>query len=80
MTGKTTACVHSPQQMKAQRWQALAQDRAALCGISVYAQIFIGLALYLYGHVSTPGYLSVLLTIPFALLLVYLARKTAAPA
>lgn len=80
MTGKTTACVHSPQQMKAQRWQALAQDRAALCGISVYAQIFIGLALYLYGHVSTPGYLSVLLMVPFALLLVYLARKTAAPA
>ncbi len=78
MTGKTTTGVHSPQQMEAQRWRALAQDRAALGGISVYSQIFIGMALYLYGHVSTPGYLSILLTIPFALLLLCLARKTAA--
>ena len=77
MTGKTETKVHSVQEMKAQRWQALAQDRCALCGLAVYTQIFIGLALYIYNHVSTPGYLSILLTVPFALLLLFLARKTA---
>lgn len=77
MTGQTTTDVHSTVQMKAQRWQALAEDRCALGGISVYTQIFIGMALYLYGHVSTPGYLSILLTLPFAFLLLFLARRTA---
>ena len=77
MTGQTTTDVYSTPQMKAQRWQALAEDRCALNGISVYTQIFIGMALYLYGHVSTPGSLSILLTIPFALLLLFLARRTA---
>ena len=77
MIGKTETKVHSARQMQAQRWQALAQDRCALGGGAVYAQIFIGLALYLYDHVSTPGYISVLLTIPFALLLLLLVLKTA---
>ncbi len=76
MTAQTTTDVHSTAQMKAQRWKALAEDRCALSGISVYTQIFIGMALYLYGHVSTPGYLSILLTIPFAFLLLFLARRT----
>ena len=78
MTGQTTTTIHNQAQMNAQRWQALAEDRCALCGLSVYAQIFIGLALYLYTHVSTPGYLSILLSLPYALLLLFLARKTAA--
>ena len=73
MTGKTETYVHSAEQMKAQRWNALADDRCVLGGVSVFTQVFVGLALYLYTHVSTPGYLSVLLTVPFALLLVLLA-------
>lgn len=77
MTGKTTTDVHSAEQMSLQRWRALARDRCALCGLSVFTQIFIGMAFYLYDHVSTPGYLSILLTIPFALVLMLLARGTA---
>ena len=76
MTGRTTTTVHSPRELKAQRWEALAEDRCALSALSVYAQSFIGLALYLYSHVSTPGWLSILGTIPFALILLYLASKT----
>lgn len=77
MTGKTETCMHSVEQMKAQRWNALADDRCALGGVSVFTQVFIGMALYLYTHVSTPGYLSILLTVPFALLLLLLAFCTA---
>ena len=77
MIAETETKTHGPQQMKAQRWQSLAQDRCALCGMAVYAQIFIGLALYLYDHVSTPGYLSILLSIPFAVLVLFLTLKTA---
>ncbi|MBR5111509.1 MAG: hypothetical protein IK099_15120 [Clostridia bacterium] len=77
MTGRTTTRVHSAGQMQDQRWHALAFDRCALGGISVYTQIYIGLALYMYSHVSTPGYISILLTIPFALLMLFLAFETA---
>ncbi len=66
---KTVAAVHSDSEMLAQRRQASFRDKNALNAMSVYAQFCIGFSLYLYGHVSTPGYLSTLLTVPFMLLL-----------
>ena len=63
-----------------QRSRALALDQCALSGVSLYGQLVIGIAFYLYAHVSTPGYLSILLTLPYLLLMSlggwWLARHT----
>lgn len=64
---QTSTQVHSMEAMAAQRHAALAREQATLTGLSLYGQVILGLALYVYDHVSTPGYLSVLLTLPAAL-------------
>ena len=71
MMGQTETSVHSAAQMIARRRMASLRDKSGLNGLSVYAQLCIGFSLYLYGQVSTPGYLSTLLTVP-ALLLLFL--------
>lgn len=86
MTGKpssaaqTASSVHTMDDMLSQRSHALALDQCALSGVSLYGQMAIGIAFYLYSHVSTPGYLSILLTLPFLLFLSlgswWLARQT----
>lgn len=60
--GQTETSVHSPARMIAQRRRLSLRDKSALNALSVYAQLCIGFSLYLYGQVSTPGYLSTLLT------------------
>ena len=76
---KTSTPVHSMDAMLRQRETALAHDQCVLSGVSLYGQIYIGIALYLYSHVSTPGYLSILLAAPFLLLVsllsLWLARQ-----
>ena len=59
--GQTETRVHSPARMIAQRRTAALRDKTGLNALSVYAQLCIGFSLYLYGQVSTPGYLSTLL-------------------
>ena len=75
MTGRTESAAHNPAQALHQRWVTLAKDRCRLCALALYTQLLIGLALYIYSHVSTPGYFSVLMTVLPLLLLVFLARK-----
>ena len=69
MTGRTVASVHSEGSLLAQRQRSRARELCALNGLQLYAQIAVGLALYLYDHVSTPGYLSLLCVAPFLLLM-----------
>ncbi|MBE5783984.1 MAG: hypothetical protein E7329_11800 [Clostridiales bacterium] len=85
MTGKssfqqTATPVHTMDDMLSQRSRALALDQCALSGVSLYGQLTIGIAFYLYAHVSTPGYLSILITLPYLLLMSlggwWLARQT----
>lgn len=59
--GRTETGVHSSVQMIAQRRTASLWDKWGLNALSLYAQLCIGFSLYLYGQVSTPGYLSTLL-------------------
>lgn len=66
---QTVTPVQNMDALLRQRSKALARDQCALGGVSLYAQLVIGIALYLYDHVSTPSYLSILLTLPFLLLL-----------
>ena len=66
---KTNTPVHDPDQMRLQRALVGVSDQGAFSALSLYGQMFIGLALYLYGAVSTPGYLSVALVLPFLLAL-----------
>ena len=63
--------------LRGQRTRSLAGDQCALCGLQMYAQIFVGLALYVYDHVSAPGYLSLLLTAPYLLTVLLWARRLA---
>lgn len=56
------------------RQAALARDTWALSALNLYAQVTVGLALYVYGAVSTPGYLSVLLAMPLLSGLLLLTR------
>ena len=72
--GQTATTVHSPSQMIAQRRTASLRDKSGLNALSVYAQLCVGFSLFLYGQVSTPGYLSALLTAPVLLLLFLPAR------
>ncbi len=60
--------------MIAQRRTASLRDKSGLNALSVYAQLCVGFSLYLYGQVSTPGYLSALLTAPLLLLFFLPAR------
>jgi len=59
------------------RRAALTRDRWLLSALNLYAQAAVGLSLYLYGSVSTPGYLSVFLSVPVPVLLVLLAERAA---
>ena len=77
MTGQTLSSVHDPSSMLRQRWEALAHDQCALCGAGIYSQIIIGLSLYVYDHVSTPGWMSVLLMLPYLLGMFLWARLLA---
>lgn len=54
---------------------ALARDRGVLAGVQLYAQLAVGLAVFLYDRVSTPGYWSLLLTAPYLALIWALARQ-----
>lgn len=73
LMGRTKTRVHSQEEMIRQREKAGLRDRGALGSISLYGQLAIGLSLYLYAEVSTPGYLSLLLLFPYLLLLLLLA-------
>ena len=75
MTGQTISPVHDEADMLTQRGDALAKEQCALSSLAVYAHILLGLALYLYEHVSTPGYFSLFLTLPYQILLILWARK-----
>lgn len=81
MRRQTTTTIHTAQELLAQRTQIFSSQQSALSGLTLYAQLRIGMAMYLFGHVSTPGYLSVLLTVPAAaalyLLSAYVARRAA---
>ena len=81
MRRQTTTTIHTAQELLAQRTQVFSSQQSALSGLTLYAQLRIGMAMYLFGHVSTPGYLSVLLTVPAAaalyLLSAYVARRAA---
>lgn len=61
---QTVTDVTDRQTLLRERHKAYALEQYALSGLSLYAQTIIGLALYLYSHVSTPGYLSLLLQLP----------------
>lgn len=61
-------------ELLSQRRSSLFRDECALDAIGVFVQLLIGFSLYLYGSVSTPGYLALLLTIPYILLLLGLGR------
>lgn len=67
---QTTTSVSDRQTLLRERGQAYAMEQYALSGLNLYGQIVIGLSLYLYGHASTAGYLSLLALLPFCLALV----------
>ena len=62
MNKRTTTFVRDEESQLAQRTDAYLRDEYALAGVSVYVQWLIGIALYLFSRVSTPGYMSVLLS------------------
>ena len=62
---QTTTDVTDRQTLLRERHKAYALEQYALSGLQLYAQVAIGLALYLYGHVSTPSYLALALLLPF---------------
>ncbi len=74
MMGKTASSVQSESQMLAQRRQASIRDKSGMNALNAYAHLCIGFSLYLYGHASTPGYLSTLLAVPPLLLFFLLGR------
>ena len=73
MTGKTVSSVQSASAAMDQRQKAFVCDQCALNAFAMYAQIIIGFALYLYDHVSTPGWISLLLTFPYLFILIWLS-------
>jgi len=77
---QTRTPVHSMEDMLRQRKLSFAQDQCILSAMGIYAQMVMGTAFYLYEHVSTPGYLSILLCLPLLLLIaflsLFLARRT----
>jgi len=70
---ETATPVHSMDALLQYRKDAFAREQGILSAVSVLGQSVIGAALYLYGHVGTPGYLSILLTVPWALLIAALS-------
>lgn len=62
MNERTATDVRDEESQLAQRTDAYLRDEFALSGVSVYVQLLIGIGLYLFGHVSTPGYQCVLLS------------------
>ena len=72
MTGKTVSSVRNACQESQRRWQVFAQDECAINAIGIFAQLWIGFSLYCYDHVGTPGWISLLLTFPYPLLLIFL--------
>ncbi|MBR6184782.1 MAG: hypothetical protein IKQ41_00805 [Clostridia bacterium] len=77
MTGQTKTAVHSPAQEENARWAAFAKEQSVLAALGVFAQMLIGMSLYLYANVGTPGYLSILLTAPYAFALLASAKALA---
>lgn len=75
MTGKTVTHVNSQTEMLSQRVHAMQNDRRALWNVSVLAQIYVSLSLYLYGAVSTAGLWSLGLTVPYMLLILFLSNR-----
>lgn len=72
---QTQTPVHSIKDMMRQRHRAYAQDQCILSAMGLYAQLVMGTAFYLYEHVSTPGYLSILLCLPLLLLMAFLSLR-----
>lgn len=67
--GQTSTAVHSTDAAMAQRQGEAIRDHFTLSAVHLYAQLVIGMALVLYRHVSTPGYMSLaLLIVPLVLL------------
>ena len=66
MTKQTLSFVHSEGAAEQQRVCAFARERCGLSAMVIYAQLWIGFSLYLYDHVSTPGWISLLLIGPYA--------------
>lgn len=59
--GQTKTSVQSTPAQFTQRTAAAANNRFSLLAIHLYAQLTAGLCFYLYRHVSTPSYMSILL-------------------
>ncbi|MBQ9264194.1 MAG: hypothetical protein IJ189_08305 [Clostridia bacterium] len=53
-----------------------ARCRSMATGISLYAQVIIGLCLFLTEYTGTPGWMAILLTGPVTFLCAWLARRT----
>lgn len=70
---QTDTAVDTAAEMGFQRRQAFARDRGILTGLSIFAQMLVGCGLYLFSHVSTPGYLSILMTGPVIFLIALLS-------
>ncbi len=67
---RTTTHIHSENALRAQRANAFMRDQFKLCGMTLYAQLALGTALFLFRRTSTPSYMAVLLTLPVVLGLV----------
>ncbi len=74
MTEQTVSSVHTEAEARKQRVCAYARERCVLNAMVLYAQLWIGFSLYLYDHVSTPGWISLLLTGPYAAALLYIGK------
>ena len=70
---QTSTPVHSTKEMMAMRKASLAKEQSILSSLSLLAQALVGMALYLYDHVSTPGYLSIFLGLPLLILILWLS-------
>ena len=71
---RTTTHIHSETALRAQRAGAFMRDQFALSGMSLYAQLTLGTALFLFRNTSTPSYMAVLLTLPVVLALIALSK------
>ena len=77
MTQKTETWVHSENQLNRQRWHAHAMDRCALCGVCGFAQFIILFPLHLYEAAGASALFSLLITLPYAFLLLLFSRLIA---
>ena len=74
MTNQTLSSVHSEASAEKQRVYTFARERCALSAMVIYAQLWIDFSLYLYDHVSTPGWISLLLIVPYAAAMLCMAK------